>query len=119
MVRSTPVHLALRRMPLSRMSRSRTAAAVLLATLLGWAATAAACPMCASNLPGGDGPTIIESAALGSAADETGQGDLARGFYLSILLMLAAPYAMVVGGGAAFWWHLRRTRATGEPAQPA
>lgn len=94
---------------------------------LGWTAAAWACPMCASNLPGGDGPTGVETGPTAVTAGgkpaisaATGQGDLARGFYLSILLMLAVPYSMAACGGAVLWWHLRRARQAvtilGDPA---
>ena len=56
-----------------------TAAAVLLLALL-LPAIASACPLC-------------KEAA--SNADKTGQSDVWRGMYWSILLMVAAPFAMV------------------------
>lgn len=85
---------------------------------LGWTAAAWACPMCASNLPGGDGPTGVETGPTAVTAGgkpaisaATGQGDLARGFYLSILLMLAVPYTMLLGGGLVLWRLVRRRQA--------
>lgn len=102
MVRSSQAHAA------------RSMVVAVIAVCLGWTATVRACPMCASNLPGGDGPAAVGDApdagpASGDAMQSSaGQGDLARGFYLSILLMLAVPYTMLVSGGAVLWWHFRR-----------
>ncbi len=84
------------------------------------ASTAWACPMCADNLPtqaaqesGGAAalPNVAQAVrdADGSAAPP--RADLARGFYLSILLMLAVPYTMLLGGGLVLWRLVRRRQA--------
>jgi hypothetical protein len=77
----------------------RIAAAVLLVALLV-PAVASACPLC-------------KEAA--STADKPGQADVWRGMYWSILLMVAAPFAMV----GAMIVAVRRARRNLPPPPPA
>jgi hypothetical protein len=74
------------------------AAVLLIAVLLP--AIAAACPLC-------------KEAA--SNADKPGQSDVWRGMYWSILLMVAAPFAMV----GAMIVAVRRARRNPPPPPPA
>ena len=77
----------------------RVLAVVLLVAILA-PALAAACPLC-------------KDAA--SNADKPGQTDMWRGMYWSILLMVAAPFAMV----AAMFVAVKRARRNLAPPPPA
>ena len=55
----------------------------------------------------------------GIAANDTEGANLARGFFYSILLMLAMPFTLAGSFGCYVWREMRRQqRAAGGPPQP-
>src|SRR5688572_27051236 len=83
--------------------RSMILAALMTLTL---AASASACPMCAESLPTKADPTKPQTLSDNPAGAPT--GNLAQGFYYSILFMLAVPYTLLAGGGVALYYAMRK-----------
>ena len=63
-----------------------------LALLLLAAGEVMACPNCKEALPSAD----------------AGSGNVAEGFYYSILLMMAAPFLLAAGFGTTIWYYARK-----------
>ena len=81
--------------PIRSQLRLLTAVAMLLvggALWLGTATPAQACPNCKGALPDSDD------------AQRNGKADVARGFAVSVVFMIAVPFAMIAAGGGAMWW---------------
>lgn len=82
------------------------AAAVTLAATL----SARACPMCVEQLPSETNAAAPPAADAASPASGGASPQLAEGFYYSILLMLAVPYALALGGGVTIYTLLHRAK---------
>lgn len=82
------------------MRRFRWIALLTVACLLFVAADAMACPTCKDGL---------------QAADSEG-ANIARGYFYSILLMLAMPFTLAGSFGLYVWREMRRQRQAGEQA---
>lgn len=54
----------------------------------------------------------------GIAATDPEGINLARGYFYSILLMLAMPFTLVSSFGAYVWREMRRQKRAGVPSQP-
>ena len=64
--------------------------------------------MCSESLPDNTPPAGLDS----SQADEVGTasgGSLAKGFYYSILLMLAVPFLLMSGLSGMLYWIIRNS----------
>ncbi len=94
---------------------------MLLIGLLGvvtlWPALAGACPRCSDALPTGTEPTTAGSAATDGGVEDPvgsvvrrGGGNLAAGFYYSILFMLAVPMALAAGLGGLLYVGVRHAQ---------
>ncbi len=76
---------------------------------------AQACPMCSELLPNDQGPAdaATQTSPDATSPPQTG-ASLAKGFYYSILFMLAVPFLLVTGLSGMLYLSVKKAR---EPSQ--
>lgn len=67
-----------------------------------------ACPMCSENLPETAPPANSDPSQVDPITPPSG-GSLAKGFYYSILLMLAVPFLLITGLSGMLYRAIRKS----------